>query len=378
MSKSSHLYIDHASLVHNVKIVKYFAPHSKILAMIKANAFGHGMTDVAQTLQPYVDALGVARYDEAIELVESGISSKIVLMSGDIRIAQLNELVRRGCHIVISSIYQFEKLISSNTTGKTTIWLKINTGMNRLGIFLKDADYVIKTFLQQKWVENIILMTHLSDADGEKNNRKTQLQGEAITKLAFKYSLPISIANSAAIINYPQFHYDWVRPGIMIYGASPFSNTLASDYNLKATMELNSFLLDIRKQQRGDQIGYGSTWRCPEKMLLGSIPVGYGDGYPRNIAKGTPVWINGVFCPIVGRVSMDLITVDLRPLKKVKIGDFVQLWGRYIPIDIIAKYANTIPNELLTHISPRLLPRCQNREYKDERKKLRSQTLLPA
>lgn len=351
---SSHIKIDHDALIHNLFIIKKLAPYSKILVMIKANAFGHGLIDVARTLETYVEGLAIARYEEAIELINCRIKSKIVVMSGDINISRMKELIMRGCDIVISSKYQFDKLMSSNIHNKTTIWLKINTGMNRLGILLEDANSIIEKLTKQTWVQEIILMTHLSDASME-NDKKTVPQCEAIKKLS-SYSLPLSIANSAAIIRYPQFHYDWVRPGIMLYGASPFPNTVASDYNLKATMELNSFLLDIRQQQKGDKIGYDSTWTCPENMLLGIIPLGYGDGYPRNIREGTPVWVNEAFCPIVGKVSMDLITIDLRPVKKVKIGDLVELWGKNLSIDIIAKYANTIPNELLTHISPRLLP----------------------
>jgi alanine racemase len=346
-------------LLHNLSIIRKLAPNSKILPMIKANAFGHGMIEVAKTIEPHVEGLAVARYDEAMELIKYGIKSKIVLMSGDIRISNLKELIMLGCDVVISSKHQFDELITSHIIGRTRIWLKINTGMNRLGIFLFEANKIIEKLKQKTWIEDIILMTHLSDAEMQ-CDKKTFLQCEAIEKLASQYSLTMSIANSAAIINYPQFHYDWVRPGIMLYGVSPIPETLGRDYNLEVTMELKSYLLDVRKQKKGDQIGYNSSWTCPEDMPLGIIGIGYGDGYPRNINTGTPVWINGKTCPIVGKVSMDLITVDLRPSSNTKIGDSVELWGKNLPVEIVAKYANTIPNELLTHISPRLWSYCTN------------------
>ena len=355
MKHRNSLTIHNDNILHNLAIIKKFAPNSCVLPMIKANAFGHGLLNVAKLLQDHVASLAVARYEEAIFLLKENIVSSIVVMSGWVDKQQLTTLVDLGCQIGIATKHQLYQLTKGSFHKKVTVWLKINTGMNRLGLSILDSDQAIVQLKKFTWVDNIILMTHLSDADLP-DNKKTHAQIKTLKDIANYHGLSHSIANSASIVQYPESHGDFIRPGIMLYGSSPIASLRATQLGLKSTMTLSSYLMDIREQKKGDAIGYGSAWLCEKDILLGIIPFGYGDGYPRLVQPDASVLVNGIQCPIVGRVSMDLITIDISACKSPRIGDTVELWGEGILIDDVAYYANTLSNELFTHISPRTLP----------------------
>lgn len=364
--RTNQLVIHNDAILHNLALIKKLTNNSKILPMIKANAFGHGLLNVANLLSDHVDALAVARFEEAMEVMAENPSLPLVLMSGEIDLEKTKKLIQLNCHIVISTQHQYLQLVNAKINGKTTVWLKINTGMNRLGISPLEADAVIHKLRCCSWVEDIVLMTHLSDADLP-SNLKTNMQVDALRKISTQHSLAISIANSAAIVQHPNSHGDWVRPGVMLYGGSPIPSMSSKYIGLKPTMTLYSFILDIRRQYKNDEIGYSSSWVCDKDMLLGIIPLGYGDGYPRNINSHAFVWVNNTYCPIVGRVSMDLITIDVSQCKNLKIGDRVEMWGENVSIDEVAGYAGTIANEIMTHISPRLVSTTVVKEEKNEK-----------
>lgn len=357
MPFSSHetkIEIDNEAIIHNFSIIKRLSSSSKIMAMVKGNAYGHGLLNVAKLLATEADGFGVARYEEAIPLLSANLKKPIVVMSGLQNLEYVTYVHRGELQISITSKTQYREFLKSHFDQKITVWLKFNTGMNRLGLPLTFADEYIREVKKNSWVEDVILMTHLSHGN-EKKHQNNDIQCTALLELGQRHSLQTSIASSAVLLNYPHYKGDWVRPGIMLYGASPIEGITANDLGLKPAMTLSSYLLDIRQQKKGDQIGYQGAWICKEAVLLGILPIGYGDGYPRNIMPGTPVWINGSLCSIVGRVSMDLITVDLSNCKDPKLGDYVELWGKELSVDQIASQAMSIPNELLTSVSPRIL-----------------------
>lgn len=353
-NQKNKLEIDNAAISHNFSIIKGLSFDRRVMLMVKANAYGHGLLNVARLLAAEADAFGVARYEEAITLLSANIGKPVVLMSGLHNIEHAKNIHHDKLQISIATKTQYRDFIETKFNQKLTVWLKFNTGMNRLGLPLALANQYIREMKKNRFIKEIILMTHLSSAN-ESNNQKNDFQCRTLLELGKRHSLQTSIANSAALLQYPHYKGDWVRPGIMLYGASPIEGKSASTFGLQPAMTLSSYLLDIRQQRKGDQIGYQGSWICKEDILLGVVPIGYGDGYPRNIAPGTPVWVNGSLCPIIGRVSMDLITIDLSNCKKPKIADYVELWGKELSIDQIAKFAMTLPNELLTRVSPRIL-----------------------
>jgi alanine racemase len=233
------------------------------------------------------------------------------------------------------------------------IWLKINTGMHRLGIDPEQLPNVYQRLLATESVMKPLgLMTHFAEADSV-DSEATAQQINMFNQVTANHIGPRSLANSAAILAWPDSHGDWVRPGLMLYGASPFSNHIGLDHDLRPVMTLWSRLIAITHVKKGGKVGYGGTWVAPEDMLVGVVGVGYGDGYPQFAKNGTPVLVNNVECPLVGRVSMDMLTVDLRNLPHAAIGDPVILWGENLPVERVARFSNTSAYEILTRMTPR-------------------------
>ena len=346
-----HAKINLSALLHNVKIVKHYAPKAKILAMIKANAYGHGIIHAAKTLAPVVDGLGVARLGEAIMLHEQGIHSPLFILDGFFSKEELQKTLRDHFIPVINNMQQIEMLTQTTLTHPTQVWIKLNTGMNRLG-FHPNEIFTVQQQLSQ--CKNVIqptnFMMHFACAE-EKTNLFNKKQSDLFWETIKNYPGEKSLANSAAIIHFPEHHADWVRPGIMLYGCSPIPETTGNDFNLQPVMTLTSELISIISVKKGDFIGYNGTYQCPHDTRIGIVGIGYGDGYPRHVENGTPVLINGKYAPLVGRVSMDMLTVDLQNHPEVKIGDKVTLWGEGLPVEIIAKAANTICYELLCQVN---------------------------
>lgn len=348
--------IDFQALAHNYKVIKSYAPNSKVLAVLKANAYGHGLERIAKAL-PQADGFGVARLDEAIALRKAGIIQPIILLEGFFSPDELTLLSEYNLETIIHSKEQLEAINNAHLDSAIKVWLKIDTGMHRLGISPKDFSTFLQALEQSKNVQKYItLISHLGCAD-DLNDKTTSVQLSIFKQLASS-TYECSLANSAGICAWPEAHFDWVRPGLMLYGVSPMLVQSAQQKALQPVMTLKSSLISIRRISKGDSVGYGSSWTSAKDTYIGVIAIGYGDGYPRHAENGTPIYINGRIVPLIGRVSMDMITVDLGEgtAGKIKdnVGDEATLWGAELPIEQIAKCATTIPYELLCNISRRV------------------------
>lgn len=359
--------IDSQALMNNFQQIKRLAPHSKIVAVLKANGYGHGLARIAKLLvqkQIAVDALGVARIDEALALRAAGIVQPIVLLEGvfsaeDLAIVAVNDL-----QVVVHNHQQLTAILHANPQQllekKLKVWLKIDTGMHRLGIAPQEFSRFYQQLKQSNNVaEPIVLMSHLACADDQQNN-STSTQLALFAEITSAINEPKSCANSAGICIWPQSHYHWVRPGLMLYGVSPLAFKTADfshfkpQLNLAPVMTLQASVIAIQKIKAGDFVGYGNNWQSSQDTHIGVIAIGYGDGYPRHAENGTPVLLNNRIVPLVGRVSMDMITVDLGNNNQDKLGDIATLWGNGLPVEVIANHASTIPYELLCNIKPRV------------------------
>lgn len=353
MSRPAKITINLTALKKNYQQVKALAPQSKVLAMVKSNGYGHGITRIAQGL-PHADAFGVACIEEGMLLREAGIKNPIVLMEGLFETSELELAVKQHFTLVVHHFDQIEMIEKYSGAEKFSLWLKINTGMHRLGFQHEDAIAAYARLLKCNVVQKPIgLMTHFAEADSLER-AYTLKQIELFNSLTINLVGPRSLANSAGIIAWPSAHGDWVRPGIMLYGVSPFAGHRGVEHHLQPVMSLSSKLIAIHRIVKGERIGYGGTWTSPEDMLVGVVGIGYGDGYPWRATSGIPVLVNGRPCPLVGRVAMDMLTVDLRTQVDAKIGDSVLLWGPGLPVEVIAEQSGTSPYELLTRITQRV------------------------
>lgn len=346
MIRSARASIDYSSLAHNFNRVRQLAPHSRIMAVIKADAYGHGMLSVARHLSQ-ADAFAVANVHEAIALRQAGITQSITVLQGFNDRDELAYMASANVRPVVHQVWQVQALESC--TGKISPWLKVNTGMGRLGVALEQA---VPLWSRLKACESVVecgLMSHFANSD-EPGHALNHKQITAIRGLAQQLKAPLSMANSGGLINFPDIQADWVRPGIMLYGSSPVRKHSAADLDLHAVMTLSTQLIAINWLRQGDQIGYGSLWYCPEDMPVGVAAIGYGDGYPRHARSGTPVLINNQRSQILGRVSMDSIVIDLRGITRPSVGDEVVLWGSDLSVDEIAHHADTISYELLCNM----------------------------
>lgn len=361
--------VDTKALKHNLNCVKQKVRPAKIIAMIKANGYGHGLVQVAETLKE-ADAFGVACIEEALILRQAGIQNRIVLLEGFFTKEELSDIVKFQLEPVIHHQAQLLDLLEREKEAKKeakqdgqpsiqplNIWVKIDTGMHRLGFQIEEWQKTYAMLQDLKTINIQGIMTHFASAD-EIHNPKTQKQmlsfQEALKNVGAIGSFPKSLANSAGIWAWPESHGDWVRPGIILYGVSPFANQIGADLGLMPVMTLSTSLIAIHWLKKGEQIGYGGIYTCEEEMPIGVVAVGYADGYPRHAPKGTPVLLNGKRVPVVGRVSMDMMTVDLRTVPDAKVGDPIELWGSRLPIEEVAQHMGTIGYELLTSLSPRV------------------------
>lgn len=345
--------IDLDALRHNVRRIQEYAPRSRMMAIIKADAYGHGSVRVARAL-PDVSAFGVARLSEAIALREAGIKQPIILLEGFLEAAELPLICQHRLTAVIHHTAQLAILECASSTSPIATWLKIDSGMHRLGFAPADAKSAWQRLRACAAVNPAIgLMTHLASAD-DRSADHTLAQLACFNQAVLGLPGERAIANSAGIMGWPQTHGDWVRPGLMLYGVSPFVGGSAHHDGLKPVMTLVSRLIATNQVKKGDGIGYGASWVCPEDMPVGIAAIGYGDGYPRHAEAGTPVLVNGQRVPLIGRVSMDMICLDLRSQPHAKVGDPVVLWGEGLPVEEVARHASTIPYELLCGVARRV------------------------
>ncbi|MCK4864051.1 MAG: alanine racemase [Gammaproteobacteria bacterium] len=345
--------IDLSACRHNLSVAKKAAPDSKCIAIIKASAYGHGMVNVAKALND-ADAFGVARIGEAVQLREAGITLPILLLEGFFSEEELNLVREYNLDVVIHNETQIQ-LLEQSKSDSITIVIKVDSGMHRLGFEPKELKSISQRLGKCSGTNSVIkFMTHFSNAD-DKHDDKTLKQIDVFFQSIDKISVDeISIANSAGILGWPQSHATWNRPGIMLYGVSPFINGKAEDHNLKPVMTLSSQLISIKSVKKDETIGYGSTYICKKDMKIGIVAIGYGDGYPRHAKTGTPVLVNGKRCSLLGRVSMDMICVDLSEQPNSAINDPVVLWGEGLPIEEIAESSETIGYELLCGVTKRV------------------------
>jgi len=350
--------VDRAALRHNLQVVRNTAPKSKVLAVVKANAYGHGLVQVAQTLIS-ADGFGVARLREAIALRESGIGQPIVLLEGVFSHAEFDAAARMNFELVVHSFEQIDALETWHASRPLSVWCKIDTGMNRLGFRVEDFPEAWSRLTSCRNVQSKLrVMTHLADAD-ERDDERTPQQIARFNAVVKDLNVERSIGNSAGTLAWADSRVEWVRPGLMLYGMSPFAHSVATDIGLQPAMTLSTPLIAVREVKAGEQVGYGGHWRAATDTRVGIAAVGYGDGYPRHVKTGAPVLIRGKRASIVGRVSMDMIAIDLSPLDEslvasVMPGDTVVLWGKGLPAEEIATHADTIPYELVCGISQRV------------------------
>lgn len=340
---------------HNFEIARRYAPHSRIVAVVKGDAYGHGAVRVSQALE-LADAFGVAGLAEAIELREAGINRPILLLQGFLESAELSEIVAKELQTVIHSEQQLAALLETRLAHPLIVWLKIDTGMHRLGFPGHQLQRVLDKLQASDNVAGIVLMSHFAVSD-EPANLFTEIQLKRFQEITAGSDLPRSLANSAAILAWPETRSEWIRPGYMLYGNSPFVDDKDSDdYGLQPAMSLCSEVIALREIAPGESVGYGCSWRAERPTRIATVVAGYGDGYPMQAPAGTPVLIAGQRAPLAGRVSMDMITVDVTELPSTAVGDEVLLWGPGLSVNEVAAHVGSIGYELLTRL-PRRVPR---------------------
>lgn len=339
-----------SALAHNLAQVKHYAPRSKVMAVVKANGYGHGLFNVAQGLNA-ADGFAVLGLNEAIDLREAGYDQTILLLEGVFASAELNIATSYRVDMTVHCDEQIEMLEQTTLIAPIHVHLKINTGMNRLGFAPQHFQQAYQRLHQCESVASITLMTHFATAD-EPVGIASALN--LFNQTTGSIKAPHSLANSAAILRHPETHSDWVRPGIMLYGASPVSQTTVADYGLKPVMQLNSEVIAIQHLAAGDSVGYGLRFTASKPTTIGVVACGYADGYPRHAPNGTPIAVAGKLTQTLGRVSMDMLFVDLTPIPQAKIGAPVELWGNQVPVDAVAEASGTVGYELLCAVAPRV------------------------
>lgn len=324
-----------------------------MLAVVKANAYGHGLVATAQVLAG-ADAFGVARLEEALALRAAGLIKPIVLMEGVFDAEQMLEAGQRQLECVVHSGEQLDWLEQAPSTQRFVVWLKIDTGMNRLGFRAAQLPAALARLeaLGSRLAE-LRLMTHFAASD-ERGSTQTSEQLRRFAQLTAGRGNARSLANSAAIFAEPDSHGEWIRPGLALYGVSPFPDRVGVALGLSAAMRLVSSVITVRDVPAGESVGYGAVWRAPRDSRVAIVAGGYGDGLPRSLVNGTPVLIHGIRAELVGRVSMDMIAVDVTAIRDVHVGDEVVLWGPELPVEEIAAHAGTISYELLCGVSQRV------------------------
>lgn len=354
MTPAAHIELDFSALRHNVCRVREYAPESKLMAVIKANAYGHGLLKIASKLEQDIDAFAVARLDEAIYLRQANIKGRILVLQGFSQVEEIAAFQDYQLECVIHSVVQLAIIESQNLNSPLRVWLKIDTGMNRLGIQASQFGSIVSRLQKCNSVHQAIgFMTHFANAD-DSQDKKTEQQLQLFNKTVSNYPGEKNTANSAGLIAWPASRQNWVRPGLMLYGASPMLERTAIQLDLLPVMNLYSRIIAIKHVTKGQEVGYGGCWIAKKDTLIGVVSIGYGDGYPRNAKAGTPVLIGKKRMSLIGRVSMDTLTIDLGADAEICCGDKVMLWGKGLPVEEVASYADTIPYTLLCGITPRV------------------------
>ena len=345
--------IDSAALRFNLNTIRSRVPNSRVMAVVKANAYGHGLLPSALGLID-ADAFAVARLEEAVALRTAGLQHRIMLLEGVFDAAQLAEAARHQLDLVVHQPMQIELLESHRSSQRWSLWLKVDTGMNRLGFRPEEFESAWQRLCAlQPAPRELRILTHLASAD-ELDDTTTAQQLARLAPLVAGRDVELSIANSAGIFAWPETHAAWVRPGLALYGISPFPAKIGSQLGLRAVMTLESSVLALRDVLPGERVGYGGIWTAQRRSRVAIIAAGYGDGLPRSLPSGTPVLIGGQRGSLIGRVSMDMIAVDITDLPQVVVGQPVELWGPNLAVEEVAAAAGTVPYELVCGVSQRV------------------------
>jgi alanine racemase len=354
MSRPAIAHIRLDAFRHNYQVAKQ-AHGGKALAVIKANAYGHGAVQCANAIADEADGFAVASLEEASQLREAGIQNPILLLEGFFEALELPKIVAQDLWIVLHHAWQVDMLLAAKLDKPIQVWLKMDSGMHRVGFSPAEYASVYAQLCQHQNIAKIVLMSHFANADNL-NIPHTQQQITVFKEAVTELNAEVSLANSAAILAWPQAANHWSRPGIMLYGADPIQANLANlasktEKNpLRPVMQLTSRIINIRKIAQGEAIGYGSIFTAERDTIVGVVACGYADGYPRSAITGTPVAVDGVMTRLIGRVSMDMLFVDLTDIPTANIGSLVELWGDLVPANLVAASANTIAYELFCNV----------------------------
>lgn len=341
--------IDFSALRHNLGVAQRHAPRSKVFAVIKANAYGHGVARAARAMSD-ADGFALVELEAAVRLREAGYRQRIALLEGFFEPRELPVIVEHRLATVVHSPEQIAMLEALPSQSRLDVLLKMNTGMNRLGLQPEAFGAALSRLEKQPGVASITLITHFANADGT-SGIAAELQAFEAAAAA---TLPRSLANSAAVLRYPQSHADWIRPGIMLYGCSPFSESTGAELGLQPAMTLASEIIAVREIGRGESVGYGGLYTAEDSTRVGVVACGYADGYPRHAPTGTPVLVGDRLTRTLGRVSMDMLCIDMTGHDNARVGTRVVLWGAGNPVEKVAASAGTVGYELLCAVAPRV------------------------
>jgi alanine racemase len=345
--------VDAAALRHNLHQVRRAAPDSRVMAVIKANAYGHGLLPAARALVE-ADGFAVARLGEGLALRAAGLANRILLLEGVFSSEQLAAAAQARFELMVHSFEQLELLDALTGDAQVTAWIKVDSGMNRLGFRLDELGAAYERLRRNEHVHaDPTLVTHLASAD-DRRDPKTRQQLDAFAAATAGLAGARSIANSAGVLAWPTARADWVRPGLMLYGASPFPGGTGAELGLRPAMTLRTQVIAVKHVRAGETVGYGGSWSAARDTRMAVVAAGYGDGYPRSSIAGTPVQIGRRRAPLIGRASMDMLTVDVTDLPVVRVGDPVVLWGSEIPVEEVAAHAGAIAWDLLCGVSERV------------------------
>jgi alanine racemase len=342
--------ISAGALERNLQVAKSLAKDAKVWAVVKANAYGHGLERAARALAG-ADGFAVVDFQEAARLRIAGVTKPILMLEGFFKPVDIPLLHKYALTPVIHNPEQVEMLRLAAHPGELDVYVKVNSGMNRLGFTTESLRPAYNAIRMHPQVKGVTLMTHFADADGAVGVKEQLAWFRELTK---DYDAPVSLANSAALIRYPETHGAWVRPGIILYGCSPFADRTAEQLDLKPVMTLTSELIATQHLQAGERVGYGFGYEAQGEITIGVVACGYADGYPRHAPSGTPVLVNGTKTRTVGRVSMDMIAVDISDIPEAYIGSPVTLWGEGLSADEVAASCGTVSYELLCALAPRV------------------------
>ena len=343
-------HIDLNALENNLRVARRAAPSARIMAVIKADGYGHGLLRVAQALAA-ADGFALLEIQDALQLREAGFRQPILLLEGFFSAEDLALVAEYDLACVIHSAWQIALLDAYPKDGQLDVWLKVNSGMNRLGFAPQQVAQAMEQLRRHRAVCSIAMMTHFANADEARGVAEPLA---LFNEIAAPCRVPRSLANSAALLRYPETHGDWVRPGIMLYGASPFAETSAQQFGLKPVMTLSSRIIAVQELHAGDEVGYGALFRAEHAMRIGIVACGYADGYPRHAPNGTPVLVDGQRTQTLGRVSMDMLYADLSELPQAGVGSRAVLWGEGMPIEEVARAAGTVSYELMCALTDRV------------------------